>query len=267
MEVCDNGASDYSPDFVDQLIMDSDSEGEDIREKCAICSSEVPVKEMSEHVKGHGFGEEEYRDLSSKITEGSEDNKIIDSCRFRCKYLPCDHEATSWREMTGHIYLTHNLRKRHDPVELVVERKDYKCPKCQKLILQDRSIIKGHMQMNHVGKKPKRDDKPAEETNADIENPDEPSNSKEAGSTEDQMSNGCTFACKYCEFESNAWRQMTAHLTKVHNNSKRQDPYSLVVYKQEFKCQRCPKVLLQDRGIIYKHMQKAHVLIYDVSVE
>ena len=48
--------------------------------------------------------------------------------------------------MTGHIYLTHNLRKRHDPMELVVEKNLFNCPKCQKSILQDRSIIKGHMQ-------------------------------------------------------------------------------------------------------------------------
>ena len=99
----DIGARDYSPDFVDQLIMDSDSEddklimdcGDDITEKCAICKTEVPIKEMKKHVKGeHGFGEEEYKTVSKTLLNDAPNvesgDKMTDSCRFKCKYLPCD---------------------------------------------------------------------------------------------------------------------------------------------------------------------------------
>ena len=76
----------------------------------------------------------------------------------------------------------------------------------------------------------------------------------------DQIENRCTFQCKMCDYVSISWRNMTDHYSQSHRNEKRDPwgPHELAVTKKYYKCQECPRILLQDKRIINAHMRSNH---------
>ena len=77
------------------------------------------------------------------IERNIDEQNVVDGCRFRCKY--CAHDTNSWTNMTKHIFRTHkSAPKKHDPMDLVVEKVSYQCKDCGKILLQDKRILNTH---------------------------------------------------------------------------------------------------------------------------
>ena len=77
---------------------------------------------------------------------------------------------------------------------------------------------------------------------------------------EDQLTNGCTFKCKYCDLERISWQQISKHIYQTHKDVKDEkiDPFELVIDHKIFECSKCKKPILQDKLLIRRHMRQAH---------
>ena len=177
--------------------------------------------------------EDPQEDPVAKIPE---QEQITNSCKFQCKY--CNQETPSWGQMAKHLKLEHQVKKRHDPFELVIGPPPvYDCPKCKKPILKDRSLIYNHMFSSHK---------------ITIQRGERPSNP-------DLVKNECTFKCKYCPQMSNSWKRARNHHYKNHKSEgSMPSPSECVIGSKFHECTLCGKKILKDNRIIYIHKNSAH---------
>ena len=131
---------------------------------------------------------------------------IKNGCRFRCKY--CNHETPSWGQMSKHLKRRHQVKKRHDPFDLVIDLNIFDCHKCKKPILKDRGLIYNHMLSSHKITIP-RLPKPEKGSNR-IE--------KLKSRNPDFVKNECTFRCNYCSEISECWEAARRHHSSNHKN-------------------------------------------------
>ena len=248
-------------------------------ETCKICETEVPTSDLEQHVKKHhGLGAGAYQVVAEKLEGFFGDNEagidqqeaptgdqVENGCTFQCRL--CDYKIGSWRTMTDHYGQNHRNEKRDPwgPHELAVTKKFYKCQECSGVLLQDKRIISAHMNSKHRAR-PLKSQKMVNKglksaTKLEVSSGDNNEGTDQGeASPKDQIENGCKFQCKLCDYVSNSWRYMGDHYCLSHRNERRDSwgPHELAVTKKFYKCQECPRVLLQDKRVIYFHMRKDH---------
>ena len=222
---------------------DEEQHEDNRKQTCLLCSKEVPEMGFWEHVKClHGFIEVEYQSLAKSFDAPelyeafkgrgtSAEDGITDGCKFKCKY--CDHESISWRKMTKHLR-THNtnIKKVHDPFELLVDHKMYECSVCKMPLLQDRIIVYHHMFGAHKIRAPQRLAK----------NP-------------LLVKNECKFQCRFCPQVSDCWDSTLRHHRMNHKSlGKVPIPHDTVVKSKIHNCHICGRELLKDNRIINNHL-------------
>ena len=226
---------------------------------CAICKSDVLGLDLTEHVlRQHGLRFPEYETVaktlkSPKPTEVSKTMEphanylsMTNECRFKCKY--CTYEETCWRSMNRHISKTHNVKKIHDPFELLVHYKIYECKECKKPILHDRHIVYQHLRGVHkirIGKIAK--------SNKSLKAAD-----PRLAKNPELVINECKFRCKFCSQVFKSWKSAQDHHKNNHKKVGKILPIDSVIDPKFYECKLCGEKVLKDNRLIESH-RRSHI--------
>ena len=237
-------------------------------ETCELCTGPTKVPFSWEHVlERHGLGDVDYRKIVQALeapkvfehsvfqsTKAKDDNEytirdlIVNECKFKCKY--CDHERSSWQQMSQHIYRTHKDIKKFrslDPFDLVVDHKIFECPKCKRPILHDKQLIRRHFREAHKILLPKPIKVKVKRSKSQSQ-----TDAKRRG----MVTNECKFKCKYCPKVFESWQTTVIHHRNNHKSlGKLLKPSEAVIQSKFHACSLCGKELLKDNRLILYHMQ------------
>ena len=178
---------------------------------------------------------------------------VKNECTFQCKH--CHAVFENWESTVTHHQNYHLSLGDYDlPGDSLVSGKYHACCLCGKEVLKDDNLVSFHISVAHnisaidykkwlILKSQKKIDQDANKKN---------------WLTDDPLTNGCKFKCKYCGNERTSWKQMTRHIFRTHGIKIVHDPFKMVVDHKIFECQECKKPILQDRSLIYSHMYSAH---------
>merc|ERR1712117_392328 len=141
--------------------------------------------------------------------------------------------------------------KKLEPLEVVANAKVFRCLKCKKPMLQDRSFIRSHLRRTH--------DENLTSKKLGGVNVSRSCNIKQKSSNPHLVKNECKFSCKFCPQVFESWKTTCIHHRDKHDfKGQLPKPTDMVIETTIHVCQLCGKELLKDNFIIQNHMRGAH---------
>ncbi len=240
---------------------------------CRICREDVFCETYSlfTHMGKHKLRLTDYREtyergtsrkekLENILRKGRLSSHIIGSlCTFRCP--ECDMRHTNLHSFRQHTYKHHYQSKTqiHFWIKYLEDVVTHKCKICSKLLLNDTTIIRLHVQGEHNMKSLKEYAKRngLKYVWRDFNT----HNNALSNCQEDtrQVGNICKFACSACSHNTMTWRSMKKHLNiSGHDTSFRKEWSKYIEETRFHKCLICKRNVLNDRVFLENHLNNHH---------